>query len=169
MKGDLNVNLYQLWQFINSNIISGLLLLFLGILVSVKIVDSFRARMKRKTMLAIVSRELDELPEFKPILHTHDFRMTIDDYFYKEILSSDVFNYSKDKLLLIRLHELCSLIGMYNTLTDNANISLVSRHEKSRDPFTLGSDELLKKIISKKETLLSIMSKEYRIKKLDIS
>lgn len=156
----------NLWKFINTNVVSGILILFLGLLISEKIIDYFRTKKKRKTLICLAAKELENIPNFKPEGNSRFFRFPIEDYFYREIISSDAFNYKRDEVLLVKLHELCSSIKMFNTMSEQSNQLLFINNQKSRSIFRVGSEELLKEIVNLKEDIADHIFKEYGVEKV---
>jgi len=161
------IDISMLWRILNSNIVSGLILLFLSIFISVWIIDLFRSRAKRRTLLSIIARDLNNIPKFKEV-DSRYFRMPISDYFYREALSSDYFSYNKDKVLLIRLHELCSLIEMFNSMAEGGNLSIITGKTSNSGTFARGTNELLKDIIEKKEIIETLVTDKYKVYPLEL-
>lgn len=152
----------KLWVVLNSNIVSGLVVLLLTIFISVWIIDRYRAWCKRKTLLLLVLADLENIPKSMES-NSKYIRMCINDYFYKGLLSSDVFNYQKDKKLLISLHKLCSTIEMFNFVCVAGNQEVISGENISGGMLKKGSNLLLDEIAEHKDIVSSQINKKYKI------
>ncbi len=153
-----------MWEILNSNLSIAFISIIVTTFTTIKIIEGKKTRDKRKILLGILRYEL--ISYSKPIKNDNggNYRSPHRDKVVWSILTSDILNRKKDKILISHLYELIGWIENYNSMNNLANLSIVYKNEDVANFFANGREILYNKGFEEKDKILYILKNSYNIK-----